>query len=58
MYDKVEEYNPKDRKRLAKFWFRFVDCFLTRNDVPDFCLVAGNPVVVKKQYKAPVDYLD
>lgn len=50
MYVKREEYNPKEKKIFAKFMMRFVDVFLVRNDVPPFCLAAGNPAVVKKQY--------
>ena len=34
MYDKPEEYNPKEKKTFAKFVFRFVDFFLVRNDAP------------------------
>ena len=36
MFDSVEEYNPKDKKTLAKFIMRFIDFFLVRNDVPFF----------------------
>ena len=36
MYDKFEEYNPKERKTFAKFVMRFIDFFLVRNDVPFF----------------------
>ena len=30
MYDRIEEYNPKEKKTFAKFIYRFVDFFLTR----------------------------
>lgn len=40
MYDKAEEYNPRVKKTFAKFVFRFVDLFLTRNDVPFFGNIA------------------
>lgn len=40
MYDKPEEYNPKEKKTFAKFVFRFVDFFLVRNDVPFFGKIA------------------
>ena len=40
MYDKIEDYDPKEKKVLAKIWFRFVDCFLVRNDVPFFGKIA------------------
>lgn len=36
MYDKPEEYNPKEKKTFAKLVYRFIDFFLTRNDVPFF----------------------
>ncbi len=36
MFDNSKEYNPKEKKHFAKFWYRFVDLFLTRNDIPFF----------------------
>lgn len=40
MYDKPEEYNPKIKKNFYKFLMRFLDVFLTRNDVPFFGKIA------------------
>lgn len=40
MFDKPEEYNPKEKKTLAKFIMRFIDFFLVRNDVPFFGKIA------------------
>lgn len=40
MFDKPEEYNPKEKKTFAKFFMRFIDIFLVRNDVPFFGKIA------------------
>ena len=40
MFDKPEEYNPKEKKNFAKFMMRFIDIFLVRNDVPFFGKIA------------------